>query len=232
MLRGARMPAERQQRSQPRTSGAPARFADRRDAGRKLAGRLERFRDQRPIVAGITRGGMPVAAEVATALGAPLDVAVVCKIGAPHNRELAVGAVAEDGTHVVSDETAHTLGISQAGMQALIADAERELAQRLRRYRDGRPPAALTGRTVILVDDGLATGRSADAAARSLRRRGAARVILAVPVAASQSLDALRAHADEIVCVELPEDLWAVGLWYEDFRPTADDEVAALLVLG
>jgi len=173
---------------------------------------------------------MPVAAEVARALDAPLDVAVVCKIGAPHNRELAVGALGEGGVHVVSGHTARALGISDAGMHALIAGGERQLAEGLRRYRGGRPAAALTGRTVILVDDGLATGRSARAAVCSLRRRGAARVVLAVPVAAPESVDALRPHVEEIVCVEMPAEMWAVGLWYEDFRPPADEELAALLV--
>lgn len=195
-----------------------------------LAELLERFRDQRPTVVGIPRGGMPVAAEIARALDAPLDVTVVCKIGAPQNRELAVGALGEGGVRIVSEQTARSLGISDAGVQALIVDGERELAQGLRRYRGTRPAAPLSERTVILADDGLATGRSARAAVCSLRRRDAARVILAVPVAAPASVDALRAHVDEVVCVEMPEDMWAVGLWYEDFRPPTDDEVAALLV--
>jgi putative phosphoribosyl transferase len=173
---------------------------------------------------------MPVAAEIAHALDAPLDVTVVCKIGAPQNRELAVGAVAEGGVRVLSAQTARALGIDDAGMRALIVDGERELAEGLRRFRGSRPAAALTGRTVILVDDGLATGRSAYAAVCSLQRRQAARVILAVPVAAPASVDALRAHVDEVVCAQTPEDMWAVGLWYEDFRPPADEELAALLL--
>jgi putative phosphoribosyl transferase len=121
------------------------------------------------------------------------------------------------------------LGISREQLRALIARADDELAEQLSRYRGDREPVALAGRTAILVDDGLATGRSALAAAISLRKRGAARVILAVPVAAPGSVDALRAEADEVVCVEVPDDLWAVGYWYEDFRPTSDAEVAALL---
>ena len=205
------------------------RFKDRQDAGRRLAALLERFRDEQPVIIGIPRGGVPVAAEVARALDAPLDVAVVRKIGAPQNPEYAIGALAEGGVHVLSNETARAIGLSDAEVQALIARVGSELSERTRRYRGSRAPAELTGRTAILVDDGLATGRSARAAIRSLRERGAARVILAVPVAAPESVEALRDEADEIVCVEMPEDLWAVGVWYEDFQPTTDEEVAALL---
>ncbi len=204
-------------------------FRDRADAGRQLAVLLRRFRREHPIVVGMPRGGVPVAAEVARALDAPLDVVVVRKVGAPRNPEYALGAVAEGGAHVLSTETACALGLSDTEVQTLIANTERELAERTRRYREGRRPLDLEGRTVILVDDGLATGRSARAALRSLHDRGAGRVILAVPVAAPESVAALRSAADEIVCVEMPEDLWAVGLWYEDFRPTADDEVTSLL---
>ncbi|HYM54762.1 MAG TPA: phosphoribosyltransferase family protein [Solirubrobacteraceae bacterium] len=204
-------------------------FKDRHDAGRRLAALLERFRDERPVVVGIPRGGVPVAAEVARALGAPLDVAVVRKIGAPQNPEFAIGALAEGGVHVLSERAVLALGISDAGLRALIAHVEDELAERLRRYRGVRAPAELSGRTVILVDDGLATGRSAQAAVRSLRERGAARVILAVPVASPEAAANLGREADEVVCVEMPADMWAVGYWYEDFSPTADEEVAALL---
>jgi len=204
-------------------------FADRADAGRKLASLLERFRDERPVVVGMPRGGVPVAAEVARSLHAPLDVALVRKIGAPGNREFAIGAVAEGGVHLIDNETARAIGLSERDVQALIARADDELTAQTARYRGAREPISLTGRTVILVDDGLATGRSARAAMRSLRRRGAARVILAVPVGAPESISALQAEADEIVCVEMPEDLWAVGFWYQDFRPTSDEQVLALL---
>ncbi len=205
------------------------RFQDRHEAGRRLAALLGHLREEQPLVVGIPRGGVPVAAEVASALGAPLDVAVVRKIGAPQNPELAIGALAEGGVHVLSERIVRMLGLSGAGLQTLIARAERELREYTRRYRGDREPVELTGRTVIVVDDGLATGSSALAAVRSLRGRGAKRVVLAVPVAAPQSLAALRAEADEVVCVEAPEDLWAVGYWYEDFRATTDQEVAALL---
>jgi putative phosphoribosyl transferase len=211
------------------SAGGPVRFEDRHDAGRRLAGLLEPFRGERPVVIGIPRGGVAVAAEVARALGAPLDVAVVRKIGAPRNPEYAIGAVAEGGVRVLATEAVRELGLADAELEALVATVEGELGKRLGRYRGGREPVELTGRTAILVDDGLATGRSALAAVGSLRRRGAARVILAVPVAAIASVQALRDYADEVVCVEMPGDLWAVGLWYEDFRPTADEEVAALL---
>ena len=204
-------------------------FKDRYDAGRRLAERLEVFRGEHPVVVGIPRGGVPVAAEVARALDAPLDVAVVRKIGAPQNPEYALGALAEGGVHVLSEHVVRALGLSEEALTPLLERAERELRERVGRFRGTRAPAELAGRTVILVDDGLATGRSALAAVISLRKRGAARVILAVPVAAPASVDALSAEADEVVCVEMPDDLWAVGLWYEDFRPTSDEEVSALL---
>jgi predicted phosphoribosyltransferase len=204
-------------------------FKDRHDAGRRLAGRLQPFHAEHPVVVGIPRGGVPVAAEVARALGAPLDVAVVRKIGAPQNPEFAIGALAEGDVQLLNARLVRAAGLSDAGLRALIHDVERELGEYVERYRGSREPIAVAGRTVILVDDGLATGRSAMAAVISLRGRGAARVILAVPVAAPTSLEALRREADAVVCVEMPADLWAVGVWYEDFSPTSDEEVAALL---
>ncbi|HUH80380.1 MAG TPA: phosphoribosyltransferase family protein [Solirubrobacteraceae bacterium] len=204
-------------------------FRDRHDAGRRLAALLERFRDELPVVVGMPRGGVPVAAEVARELNAPLDVVVVRKVGAPQNPEYALGAVAEGGVQVLSYETAAALGLSDRDLKTLVARVEDELSERTRLYRGTSPPLSVAGRTAILVDDGLATGRSAHAAIASLRGRGAARVILAVPVAAPSSVDALRELADEIVCVEMPEDMWAVGAWYEDFHPTSDEEVVALL---
>jgi putative phosphoribosyl transferase len=213
----------------PRLVPDAARFRDRRDAGRRLAELLAPLREERPVVVGIPRGGVPVAAEIAHALGAPLDVTVVRKIGAPQNPEFAIGALAEGGVHVLSEQLVRALGLSDAQLAQLTARVERELQDRLARYRGGRPPTPLSGRTAVLVDDGLATGRSALAAVRSLRLRGAARVVLAVPVAAAPSAQELRRHADAVVCVEEPADLWAVGFWYEDFTPTSDGEVAALL---
>lgn len=204
-------------------------FKDRQDAGRRLAALLEQLRCEQPVVVGIPRGGVPVAAEVARALGAPLDVAVVRKIGAPQSPEYAIGALAEGGVHVLSEQAVRALRLTEDECVALVARVEGELERRLRRYRGDRAPIELNGRTAILVDDGLATGRSALAAVRSLRRRGAARVIVAVPVAARESAQSLSDDADEVVCVAMPADLWAVGYWYEDFSPTSDVEVAALL---
>ncbi len=214
----------------PPTSTVPARrFADRRQAGRQLATLLEPYRPAQPVVVGIPRGGVPVAAEIARALQAPLDIVLVRKVGAPQNPEYAIGALAEGGVQVISREAVRMLGISERQLTALLRRVHEDLDDRLRRYRGERGPVDLAGRTAILVDDGLATGRSARAAIAALRRRGASHVILAVPVAAPESVRALREEADEVVCVQMPEDLWAVGYWYEDFRPTTDEEVAALL---
>jgi putative phosphoribosyl transferase len=204
-------------------------FRDRRDAGRRLAALLQRFRTERPVVVAIPRGGVPVAAEVGRALAAPLDIAVVRKVGAPQHPEYAIGALAEGGVHVVSERVARSVGLSEAGLKALLAHVEAELDERLLRYRGGCRTIDISDRTVILVDDGLATGRSARAATRSLRRRGADRVILAVPVGAPAAVQALRREADEVVCVETPADLWSVGQWYEDFGATTDEEVTMLL---
>jgi putative phosphoribosyl transferase len=213
----------------PRTVVSARRFKNRHDAGRRLAARLERFRAERPVIVGMPRGGVPVAAEVASALDAPLDVAIVRKVGAPQNQEFAIGAVAEGGVRLLSGEAMRALRLTQRDVQALFAGAEDELAGYVRRYRGSREPAPIEGRTVILVDDGLATGRSAAAALQSLRGRGAERLILAVPVAAGESARALGGLAGEVVAVETPEELWAVGYWYEEFAPTSDEEVLEAL---
>jgi putative phosphoribosyl transferase len=222
---GAITSVEATRRSAPETIV----FEDRRDAGRRLAALIEPLRAESPIMIGIARGGVPVAAEVARALHAPLDVAVVRKIGAPRNPEFAIGALAEGGVRVLSARAVRALRLDDPAVQALIARAERELEGRLLRYRGPRGPLELTARTAIVIDDGLATGRTALAAIRSLRSRGAARVVLAVPVAAPESVEALRNEADAVACVETPPDLWAVGYWYEDFSPTSDEQVAALI---
>jgi putative phosphoribosyl transferase len=207
----------------------PVRFADRHDAGRRLAALLGDFAREKPVVVGVPRGGIPVAAEVARALVAPLDVVVVRKIGAPANPEYAIGAVAEGNVSVISREVVRALGLAPAELESVLGRAQDELAERLARYNSIHRRVPVAGRTVLLVDDGLATGRSAQAAARSLRERGAARVVLAVPVAAPESAREARSWVDELVSVEMPPDLWAIGLWYEDFSPTSDEEVAALL---
>ncbi len=205
------------------------RFADRRDAGRRLAALLGDLRCENPVVVGIPRGGMPVAAEVAHALEAPLDLVVVRKIGAPGNPEYAIGALAEDDILVIDEEAVRLLRLEATELDTAVERARRELAERSASRYAKRPRLAIAGRTVLLVDDGLATGHSAQAAARSLRQRGAARVILAVPVAAPASAHELHNWVDDVVCVQTPADLWAIGLWYEDFSPTSEEEVAALL---
>jgi len=190
---------------------------------------LGEHRAESPVVVGIPRGGMPVAAEVARALQAPLDLVLVRKIGAPENREYGIGALAEDDVLVVDEDAVRRLRLEPAELDAVVERARRELADRSAIGYAMRPRLSLAGRTALLVDDGLATGHSAQAAARSLRERGAARVILAVPVAAPNSVRELRGWVDELVCAQAPGDLWAIGLWYEDFSPTSEEEVAAVL---
>ena len=205
------------------------RFADRHDAGRRLARLLAHLAPERPIVVGIPRGGVAVAAEVARGLGAPLDIVVARKVGAPTNPEYGIGAVAEGGARVISEQAVRRLRIGPRELDALVAHAQGELEQLSGRLRTGRVALPVRGRTAILVDDGLATGRTARAAALSLRLRGAARVILAVPVAAAGSVAEITDSVEEVVCDQMPTDLWAIGLWYESFPPTSEQEVAALL---
>ena len=204
-------------------------FADRRDAGRKLATLLSPLSDEQPIVFGVPRGGVPVAVEVAHALGAPLDVLTVRKLGAPRNPELAIGAIAEDGTVVVNDAMFHTVGMTQAQFDRALERESRELRRRMDRFRDRRPPLEVTGRTVLVVDDGLATGLTDLAAVRTLRRRGATRIVVAVPVGSHEAVALLRREADEVVCHTIPERLYGVGEWYRDFTSVSDEEVVALL---
>lgn len=205
------------------------RFADRRDAGRRLAVLLGDLRCENPVVVGIPRGGVPVAAEVARALEAPLDLVLVRKIGAPGNPEYGIGALAEDDVLVLDEDAVRRLWLGPVELDAAVERARRELVERSASRYARRPRLAVAGRTVLLIDDGLATGHTARAAARSLRERGATRVILAVPVAAPASARELRGWVDDVVCVQTPADLWAIGLWYEDFSPTSEEEVAALL---
>jgi predicted phosphoribosyltransferase len=208
------------------------KFRDRRDAGRRLAALLDGFSGERPIVTGVPRGGVPVAAEVARSLSAPLDVVVARKLGSPVNPEYGIGAVAEGGARVIDEQTVRRLGIGPEQLGAILAKADRELGVLTLHLRAGHPPIGVEGRTAILVDDGLATGRTARAAALSLRRRGAAKVVLAVPVAARLSVAELADSVEEVVSVYRPDDLWAIGLWYEDFRPTSEEVVLALLAHG
>lgn len=204
-------------------------FHDRQHAGRELAKRLGHFGNQSPIVLGLTRGGVPVAYEVARALGAPLDVWVVRKLGAPIQPELGMGAVSEGGEVFVDAHIVREVGASEAEVQEVIARKTAEVEARCARYRRGRDTPNLEGRTVLLIDDGIATGGTARAALRAIRRRGARRVVLAVPVGSPDTLEALAQEADEIVCLSPQPDLYAIGLWYENFDPVEDDEVVAVL---
>ncbi len=185
--------------------------------------------DERPVVVALPRGGVPVAAEVARALGAPLEILAVRKLGAPGNPELGVGAVAEDGTGVLDPQSAGRLGMTQAMLDETLARESQELQRRVERYRDGRPPIPLDGRTVIVVDDGLATGMTNLAAVRALRKRGAQSIIVAVPVGSDESVSMLAEEADRVLCLTIPKRLLGVGMWYRDFTPVSDEQVIALL---
>lgn len=205
-------------------------FDDREEAGRALAARLEAWRARSDaLVLGLPRGGVPVAFEVADALGLPLDVLVVRKLGLPWQPELAMGAIASGGALVVNDEVLRYLPRDGNAFETVRAHEQRELERREREYRGKRPPLDPRGRTVILVDDGLATGATMEAAVRSLQLLGAQRVVVAVPVAAVEARDRIAAVADEVVCLETPEFFSAVGQWYRDFGQTSDAEVTELL---
>ncbi|MFL4902437.1 phosphoribosyltransferase family protein [Streptomyces sp. MMS24-I2-30] len=204
-------------------------FEDRTEAGRHLARRLERLRGPDVIVLGLPRGGVPVAYEVARALDAPLDVLVVRKLGVPWQPELAFGAIGERDVRVLNDDVVADTGLD-ADELAAVEEAERaELERRVRRYRVARAPEPPAGRTAVIVDDGVATGATAEAACRVVRQAGAARIVLAVPVGPQGTLSRLRNVADQVVCLETPRHLGAVGAWYHDFTQTTDHEVAALL---
>ena len=203
-------------------------FLDRADAGRKLAGALERFRSRSPVVLALPRGGVPVGLEVARALGAPLDVIDARKLGAPGHEELAVGAIAP-GAVYVDRLLVRRLGVSAAYLEQITTAEGRELERRERLYRSGRPPLDVEGRVVILVDDGLATGATARVAVASLRQRRPAQVILAVPVGAPETVARLREVADDVVCLDTPPDFRAVSLAYREFSPTSDAEVVSCL---
>jgi len=205
------------------------RYTDRRAAGRELAVRLSSLAIENPVVLGLARGGMPVAFEVAQALRAPLDVLVVRKIGAPGNPELGIGAIAEGDVRVLNQEIVRELLVSAEELEAAIARARAEVEARVKRYRGGRPPLEVKGRTAIVVDDGLATGGTARAALRAVRAREPRRLILAVPVGVPDAVRSLGGEADEVVCLLEPELMWAVGVWYEHFEQTADAEIAKLL---
>jgi putative phosphoribosyl transferase len=206
------------------------RFRDRRDGGRQLVPRLARYRGApRTVVLGLPRGGVVPAAEIATALSLPLDVIVSRKIGAPGNPELAIGAVAEGGDSYIDKSTAELTGASDAYIAEETAQQRREIDRRQALFRNGRPLALPAHATVILVDDGVATGATVIAAVRALRQHGVDRLVLAVPVAPPDTAERLRAMVDELVVLDTPDEFWAVGAFYDDFNQVSDDEAAAIL---
>jgi erythromycin esterase-like protein/predicted phosphoribosyltransferase len=208
----------------------PGLFRDRQDAGRVLAEKLAAYANRPDVlVLALPRGGVPVAYEVARALGAPLDVFVVRKLGVPGYEELAMGAVATGGVRVLNDQLIQRLGIPDHVIDAVTARERQELARRERLYRDGRPPPDISGRTVILVDDGLATGATMQAAIEALRQQNPARIVVAVPTASPDTCEEMKAKADDVICAITPEPFEAVGRWYQDFSQTTDEEVSALL---
>ena len=208
-----------------------SRFRNRRDAGRRLAAELRTYANRSDvIVLALPRGGVPVGYEVATALGVPLDVFVVRKLGLPWHEELAMGALASGGVRVLDDDLIRVARVSPEDIERVTAAEQVELERRERRYRGDRPFPELTGKTVLLVDDGLATGSTMRAAVAALRQEVPRRIVVAVPVAAPATCDAFRDIADDIVCAETPEPFRAVGLWYDDFSQTTDEEVHELLI--
>jgi predicted phosphoribosyltransferase len=212
----------------PELSEVPL-FADREDAGAYLARELQAYRGRHPLVLGIPRGGVPVAARVAEGLGGELDVMVVRKLGAPGQRELAIGAVTADGTRYLNEDILELVGVSDEYLAEVTAEERAEAARRERRFRSGRAASSAAGRVVILVDDGLATGATMHAAVRALRQVGASELVVAVPVGAASTCDAFAGEVDALVCPYRPEPFYAVGLYYRDFGQTSDEEVEQLL---
>jgi putative phosphoribosyl transferase len=209
------------------------RFRDRAEAGRALAHALSRYAGRDDVVVlALPRGGVPVGYEVAKELGAPLDVFLVRKLGVPGHEELAMGAIASGGVLVLDESVVRWLDINEGQIQKTLARELDELRRREAAYREGRPLPDLKGKTVILVDDGLATGASMKAAARAVRRHEPARIVIAVPVASRATCDRFREEVDEVLCAITPEPFYAVGNWYEDFSQTSDHEVRELLALS
>lgn len=205
-------------------------YQNRSDAGRRLAARLaHRAGDPSLLVLGLPRGGVPVAAEVAEALGAPLDVYVVRKLGVPGQRELAMGAIASGGVRVMNERVLVAAGVTPEEVEEVFREEERELERRERALRGDRPAPDVEERTVVLVDDGIATGSTMRAAIAALRARGAGTVVVAVPIAASETCAEFAEEVDEIVCAATPDPVRAISLWYEDFEQTTDAEVRELV---
>lgn len=206
-----------------------ARFSDRIEAGRLLAKQLQDYAADSPLVLGLPRGGVPVAHEVASALKAELDVWIVRKIGAPWNPEVGVGAVAEGGYVYLNQEILDGIGLSGPALTAAIDEQRREVEARVVKFRGSHPPPALRDRVVIVVDDGIATGGTVRAAVRSIRAQQPKTLVLAVPVAAADLASTLTSEVDRFVCLRTPRNLYAIGLWYDDFTQVPDREVLALL---
>src|SRR6266480_142737 len=205
-------------------------YRDRPEAGKHLAAQLAHYANRDDLVVlALPRGGVPVAYEVAKALSAPLDIFLVRKLGVPGYEELAMGAIATGGVRVLNDDVVEYLLIPAGVIDSVAADELRELERRERAYRGNRPEPAVRGKTVILVDDGLATGSTMRAAAAALRQQNPARIVVAVPVSAPQTCNEYRMGVDEIICAKTPEPFHGVGLWYEDFSQTTDEEVRELL---
>ncbi|AXE78815.1 hypothetical protein C5746_19945 [Streptomyces atratus] len=204
-------------------------FADREDAGQQLAEALRHLERENPVVLGLPRGGVPVAFQVARMLGAQLDVIVVRKLGVPHHEEVAFGAIGEGGVRVINEDVVSHLWAGKQDLAAVERVEAAELVRRAQAYRAGRPRTQLEGRTVIVVDDGVATGATAEAACQVVRAQNPARLLAAVPVAPPDAVARLRQCADEVVCLSTPRLFFAVGEWYRDFSQTSDEEVVSLL---
>jgi putative phosphoribosyl transferase len=207
----------------------PTKFKNRSEAGQLLGGRLGYLASERPVVLGLPRGGVPVAFEVAQALASPLDVLVVRKLGVPFQPELAFGAIGEDDAQVLNEQLVQRLGLSRETIAQVVRHERAELIRRVELYRGKRTALALIGRTVVIVDDGLATGATARVAVEVARARGAKRIIVAVPVSPREAVTELGTLADEMISLHVPTQVQAVGEWYEDFNQTTDDDVTSLL---
>jgi putative phosphoribosyl transferase len=205
-------------------------FQNRSDAGRRLAKELEPLASVHPLVLALPRGGVPVAAEVARSLGAPLDVIVVRKLGVPFQPELGFGAIGEGGIRILDRDLIRRAQLTGPDVANVEAKERRELDRRVHMYRGERPPPDVVGRTVVIVDDGLATGGTARAAVQVARAMGARQIVLAVPVAPPDTVRELEGEADRVICLVTPTPFFGVGQWYEDFTQTSDEEVAELLV--
>lgn len=204
-------------------------FRNRLDAGERLGLALQKYKNKDPVVLSIPRGGTEVAAEVARLLGAPLDVIIPRKIGAPHNPEVAIGAVTQDGTVIKDEAMVQLLGIGDKEIEAMAERVSAEISRRVDTYRGGRPGLEIKGKTVIVIDDGIATGFTVQAALKSVRSMEPSRLVLAVPVAPADTIKVLEKQVDELVCLEVPEVFYAVGQFYHEFDQTTDDQVIELL---